>query len=89
MARMDVPIDDPNVQLAELVKRVEAGEDVVLTRDGKPAIRMLSVDAEAKLAARNRKLLELSAEMARLKHPGPDGAHASDFLFDDKTGLPV
>ena len=38
---MDVALKDAQERLAELLDRAEAGEDVVLTRDGHPAIRLV------------------------------------------------
>jgi prevent-host-death family protein len=36
---MDVPMSKAKAQLTELVRRAEAGEEVVLTRHGKPAVK--------------------------------------------------
>ena len=85
---MNIPITVAKAQLPELVRRAEAGEEIILTRHGAAAVRFVPVRTAAHRAARNKRLLELSAEMARLKTPGPDAAHASDFMFDDE-GLPV
>ena len=85
---MNVAITDAKAQLTELVRRAEAGEEVVLTRHGKPVVRFTPLRSEAARAARHIRLLELTARMAREKSPGPSAADASDFLFGD-DGLPV
>jgi prevent-host-death family protein len=85
---MNVAITEAKAQLTELVRRAEAGEEVVLTRHGKPVVRFAPVRSEDSRAARRLRLLELSARMAREKTPGPDAAHAADFLYDD-DGLPA
>lgn len=40
---LELAVDDANDRLNELVRRVEAGEKVVLTRDGRSAARLVSV----------------------------------------------
>jgi prevent-host-death family protein len=85
---MNIAITDAKAQLTELVRRAEAGEEVVLTRHGKPAVRLLPVRSEDDRVARRLRLLELSAKMAREKTPGPDAAHAADVLYDD-NGMPA
>jgi len=84
---MEVPVSEAKAQLTELVRRAEAGEEIVLTRHGKPAVRLSSVTPPVDLEARRRLLLDLSAEMALEAVPGPDAAHAADFLFDE-NGMP-
>lgn len=37
---MNVPISEAKAKFAELIRRVEAGESVVLTRNGKPVARL-------------------------------------------------
>ena len=87
---MNIAITDAKAQLTELVRRAEAGEDVVLTRHGKPAAVLkaaaesptgkLSVD---QIALRRRRLLEIAEKSVRDLRPGPDAARAADFLYDD------
>ena len=38
---MDVPVKDAEGRLDELLDRAAAGEDIVLTREGKPPVRMV------------------------------------------------
>ena len=84
---MNISVSEAKAQLTDLVRRAEAGENVVLTRHGEPVVRLVHVRTETQRAERRKKLLALSAEMARTKLPGPDAAHAADFLYDD-DGLP-
>ncbi len=37
-------IHDASSHLAELIARAEAGEEIVIARDGKPAVRLVSVE---------------------------------------------
>jgi prevent-host-death family protein len=40
---MNIPISDAKAQLTELVRRAEAGEDIVLTRYGQQVMRLVPV----------------------------------------------
>ena len=85
---MNVSLTDAKAQLTELVRRAEAGEDVVLTRHGKPAVKLEPVVAVVRPEDRERIIDEI-VERARGKAtPGPCAARAADFLYDD-DGLPA
>ena len=45
-----IGIDDARARLSELVDRVEAGEEVVLTRRGRPVVRMVAATAGPQIA---------------------------------------
>jgi len=74
-------------QLTELVRRAEAGEDVVLTRHGHDVIRLAPVRSSTKPGTRRRRLEEISAIAAAKASPGPNAARSQDFLYGDE-GLP-
>ena len=63
---MQVSVSDAKGQLTELVRRAESGEEVVLTRHGKAAVRLVPVTQVRDGRAR-RKLLE---------------THSRGFLYD-------
>lgn len=84
---MQISVSDAKGQLTELVRRAEAGEDVVLTRHGHPAVRLMAVKPRPDGASR-RKLLEAARAAAVGKaSSGADAAKSQDFLYDD-DGLP-
>lgn len=84
---MDVPVSEAKGQLTDLVRRAEAGEDVVLTRHGQPAVRLVPVHQLQTPEERMRIMTEVQA-MARGKAlPGPCAARSQDFLYDE-DGLP-
>ena len=58
---MNVPISEAKARLTDLVRRAEAGDEVVLTRHGRPVVRL------APLAGRPVKELERSAIPERLR----------------------
>lgn len=85
---MQVSMKQAKAQLTELVKRAEAGEDIVLTRHGRPTVKLTPVDCRYDPEVRGR-AIDAVMEAARGKAtPGPDAAHAADFLYDD-DGLPA
>ncbi len=88
---MRISVAEAREQLAELVRRAEAGDEVVLTQVGHPDIRL--VPEPVTNPARHREgFLEFVAELqksaAKNAIPGPCAARSQDFLYDDETGLP-
>ena len=73
---MEVSVTDAKAQLTDLVRRAEDGEEVVLTRHGRPSVRL------------TRALMEEIRAMAHTATPGPCAARSQDFLYDDH-GLPA
>ena len=84
---MKVTVSDAKAQLTDLVRRAEAGEEIVLTRHGHPAVRLVPV-AKAVDREKRARVLEEVMESARGKAtPGPDAARSQDFLYGD-DGMP-
>ncbi len=90
---MNIPLSEAKGRLTELVRRAEAGEDIVLTRHGQAAARIVLVatalDAEA-LRARRLAALDRAIREARERGPdgGPGAARSADYLYGD-DGLPA
>lgn len=87
---MDIPISEAKGKLTDLVRRAEAGDDIVLTRHGRPAAKLVAVrpapaDRRERAAIIARIVRQARAKMA----PGPDAARSQDFLYDPETGLPA
>lgn len=84
---MRISVTDAKGQLTELVRRAEAGDEVILTRHGQEAVRLVPVTPAANAEAR-RALLEAirAAGVAKAK-PGPGAARSQDFLYGE-DGLP-
>lgn len=84
---MKVSVTEATGRLAELVRRTEAGEEVVLTRYGRAIVRLTPyrrhLDAESR-----RAVIAGAQASARRGLPGPDAARSQDFLYDD-DGLPA
>ena len=74
-------------QLTDLVRRAEAGDDVVLTRHGHAAVRLVPVTVALDGKSR-RALLEAARISGAAKaKTGPIAARSQDFLYGD-DGLP-
>jgi len=84
---MRVSVTDAKAQLTELVRRAEAGDEVVLTRHGHPTVRLVPVRERLSVAERRAILEEWRAAGANASE-GPCAAHSQDFLFDE-DGLPA
>ncbi len=88
---MHVSLTEAKAKLTDLVRRAEAGEEIVLTRHGKPAVRLeVVVDNERdanEIAARLERLREISRRGKRKALPGPPADRAADILYDEH-GLP-
>jgi len=84
---MRISVTEAKGQLTELVHRAEAGDDIILTRHGHPAVRLVPVRAAPDGKAR-RAMLEAARASGRAKaSPGPSAARSQDFLYGD-DGLP-
>jgi len=84
---MDISVTDAKSQLTELVRRAQAGEEIVLTRHGHPAARITPVVAKVSAAKRRALLREVRARAAANVMEGPAAERSQDFLYDE-DGLP-
>jgi prevent-host-death family protein len=87
-AAVRISVSEAKGQLTELVRRAEAGDEIILTRHGQPAVRLIAVKAKPLDPAARRKILEEVRASGRAKAtPGPSAARSQDFLYDE-NGLP-
>ena len=84
---MRVSVTDAKGQLTELVRRAEAGDEVILTRHGHVAVRLVPVKATPDRSARRALLKAVRASAAAKATTGRSAARSQDFLYDD-DGLP-
>lgn len=84
---MNVPVSEAKGQLTDLVRRAEGGEDIVLTRHGQPAVRLVPVRGLPDEEARQRIIEAVQASARGKLRPGADAARSQDFLYDE-DGLP-
>jgi prevent-host-death family protein len=84
---MEIAVSEAKAQLTDLVRRAEEGEDVTLTRHGRPVAQIVPAKRRRSAAEFRAALRALAEEGGRKAIPGPDAAHASDFLFGP-DGMP-
>jgi prevent-host-death family protein len=84
---MRISVTEAKGQLTELVRRAEAGDEIILTRHGKAAARLVPLRQRADVEARRQLVTEIQKAAAGKALPGPDAARSQDFLYDD-NGLP-
>ncbi|WP_291840599.1 type II toxin-antitoxin system Phd/YefM family antitoxin [Brevundimonas sp.] len=83
---MDISVSDAKGQLTELVRLAEEGEEVILTRHGKPVARVEAISAPR--AKDRRAVMEAVRRQAPPKGLNDvSAARSQDFLYDE-DGLP-
>lgn len=85
---MQVSVSDAKGQLTDLVRRAEAGDEVILTRHGQAAVRLVPIRRVSDGKARRKLLDTVRRTGAGKASAGPDAAHSQDFLYGD-DGLPA
>ena len=89
---VEISLTEAKGRLTDLVRRAEAGDDVILTRHGRPAARIVPIDPSAAMSPADRHLLEdiwLKARDERIAAGEDDdtAARSQDFLYDE-DGMP-
>lgn len=86
---MQVSVSDAKGQLTDLVRRAEAGDEVILTRHGHAAVRLVAVKAAPDKKARKALLAKMrgSGKTKAGAQTGESAARSQDFLYGD-DGLP-
>jgi len=84
---MEVTVSEAKALLTELVRRAEGGEDVVLTRHGRPTVRLTPIFARVDRSARRRIMEAARRTGAEKAVKGAPASRSQDFLYDE-NGLP-
>ncbi len=74
---MQFPISGAKAHLADLVRRAEAGDEVILTRHGHPVVRLAPVPLPS---AQERKASLERSHVSWKAAPGPDAARGKELL---------
>ena len=86
---MQVSVVEAGGRLVELVERARGGDEVVLTVDGQPAIRLAPMHPAPDFARRREVLSRiLNSPLPAGVDPKPTAARSQDFLYDE-DGLPT
>jgi prevent-host-death family protein len=80
---MHVSVSEAKGQLTDLVRRAEAGEEIVLTRHGHAAVRLVPVKVTQDCKSRRVLLEAVRASAAAKATPGPTADRGQDFLYGD------
>lgn len=84
---MQVSVTEAKAQLTELVRRAEAGDEVILTRHGQAAVRLVPIRTAPDRKSRRALLEAVRASAATKAAAGPNAARSQDFLYGD-NGMP-
>ena len=84
---MRISVTEAKAQLTELVRRAEAGDEVILTRHGHAAVRLTPMKPVANAVSRRAVLDGVRAAGVAKATPGPTAARSQDFLYGE-AGLP-
>jgi prevent-host-death family protein len=84
---MLVSVSEAKGQLTDLVRRAEAGDEIVLTRHGRAAVRLVPL-GRAPDGTEHRALIE-AVRRSAASHVtvGPNAARCQDYLYGE-DGLP-
>jgi len=85
---LEVSLSVAKARLTDLVKRVEAGEEVMLTRHGHPVVRLEPVARVSTRKARAQGIARAKALADGRARGGAGAARSQDFLYDEH-GLPA
>ena len=84
---MQISVTEAKGQLTELVRRAEAGDEIVLTRHGHAAVRLVPIKTVTDQQSRRALLAAVRAAAITKAASGPNAARSQDFLYGD-DGLP-
>ena len=83
---MQIALSEAKAKLTALVRRAERGEPIVLTRNGKPVVRIVKEKSWAEMAPDERfAALKAIGDESRAKrlHLGKSGQEIADELYAD------
>ena len=83
---MQISVTEAKGQLTELVRRAEAGDEVVLTRHGQATVKLVPV--RRRPDARRAVIARMRAAAAGKRTAGASAVRSQDFLYDG-DGLPT
>ncbi len=84
---MQISVTEAKGLLTDLVRRAEAGDEIILTRHGHAAVRLVPVKPITDRKSRKALLDMVRAATAIKATAGPNAALSQDFLYGE-DGLP-
>ena len=82
-----IPVSEAKGQLTELVRRAEAGDEVVLTRHGRATVRLVPLRPLPNANVRRAAIATAQAAASSKRTAGATAARSQDFLYDE-NGMP-
>jgi prevent-host-death family protein len=84
---MRMSVSEAKANLTELVRRAEAGEEIILTRHGRETVRLIPVVPVQTSEERRAIIREIRNRAQRVTAEDQGAARSQDFLYDE-SGLP-
>ena len=78
---MEISVSDAKGRLTDLVRRAEAGDEIILTRRGHAAVRMHPLRTTPDHTERGKLLQAVRLSGTTKASPGPSAARSQDFLY--------
>ena len=85
---MKISISEAKAKLSALVNAALAGEQVILTKHGRPVAEIRPFAAKKSPAEKLSAIQRIAAGSKPKRLDGVAAAEADNFLYDDDTGLP-
>jgi len=85
--QMQPKITEAKARLTDLVRRAEAGEEVVLTRHGHAVVRLVALSTKPGVERRGALIEAIRARAALKAKDGVRAPQSQTFLYDEE-GLP-
>lgn len=85
---MQVSVTEAKGVLTDLVRRAEAGDEIVLTRHGRAAVRLVPIVQGRDAASRRALIEDVRRGAAARTNDGPGAARSQDDLYGE-DGLPA
>jgi len=84
---MKISVTEAKSQLTDLVRRAEAGDEIILTRHGQSAVRLVPIKSVPDRKLRRKLLEAVRRSGAANAAAGASAARSQDFLYGEE-GLP-
>lgn len=84
---MRISVTDAKGRLADLMRRAEAGDEVILTRHGRPAARLVAIKTASDRKTRRNVMEAVRQAGAANAVRGAAATRSQDFLYEE-DGLP-
>jgi prevent-host-death family protein len=84
---VQISVTEAKGRLTELLRLAEEGAEVILTRHGQPAARLVPIRAAQDRLTRKAAIEAIREAASKKVRRGPDSARSQDFLYGE-DGLP-